>query len=58
MDVNYDTRMDSNVRFRAWLPVNLGLEVNEMTTLWAEFNLQVSQLSWSLLSLGANFNFR
>ena len=58
LDVNYDPRMDSNVRFRAWLPVNVSLEVSDMATLWAEFNLQVSQWSWSHLSLGANINFR
>lgn len=57
-DVNYDPTMESNVRFRAWLPVNVGFMLSRDTYLYAEYNLQVSQWSWGIASIGANFIFR
>jgi len=58
LDVNYDPVMDNKIRTRVWLPVNVGFEVSKTSTLFAEFNLQVSQLSWSIVALGANIVFR
>lgn len=58
LDVNYDTEMESNVRARVWLPVNVGFNINEMMFLYAEYDLQVSQWSWGIVSLGVNFIFR
>jgi hypothetical protein len=58
LDVNYDPDMPSNVRARVWLPVNVGFNINELTFLFVEYNLQVSELSWGILALGANFIFR
>jgi hypothetical protein len=57
-DINYDPDMDGSVRFRAWLPVNLGYSLNKYTFLYAEYDLQISQWSWGILALGANFIFR
>jgi len=58
MDVNYDPDMSGNVRFRAWLPVNIGFNINKMTFLYAEYDLPVSQWSWGIAAIGANFIFR
>lgn len=58
IDVNYDPDMDNNIRPRVWLPVNIGFNVSDYTFLYAEFDLQVSQWSWSILAVGANFVFR
>ncbi len=57
-DINYDPDMDSSVRFRAWLPVNIGFNINKYTFLYAEYNIQVSQWSWGIAAIGANFIFR
>lgn len=57
-DINYDPDMDSSVRFRAWLPVNIGFNVSKYTYLYAEFCLPISQWSWPIASVGANFIFR
>ena len=58
LDVNYDPAMPNKVRTRVWLPVNIGFNVSEYTFLYAEFDLPVSQWSWSIVALGANFIFR
>jgi len=57
-DVNYDPDMSGNVRFRAWLPVNIGFNINKYTFLYAEYDLQVSQWSWGIAAIGANFIFK
>lgn len=57
-DINYDPTMDSSVRFRAWLPVNIGFSVGRDTFIYAEYALQISQWSWGIASVGANFIFR
>jgi len=58
LDLDYDTDMDSNIRTRFWFPINIGFNVNDLTFLYAEVNVQVSQLSWSIVAVGANFIFR
>ena len=57
-DINYDPGLDGSVRFRAWLPVNIGYSINKYTFLYAEYDLQVSQWSWGIVAIGANFIFR
>jgi len=57
-DVNYDPEMDGNVRFRGWMPVNVGYNVSRYTYLYAEYDLQISQWSWGIASIGANFIFK
>jgi hypothetical protein len=58
MDVNYDPEMSSNMRARVWLPLNVGFDINELTFLYVEYDLQISQFSWGILAIGANFIFR
>ena len=58
MDINYDPDMPNNIRARAWLPVNAGFNLNDVTFLFAEFDLPVSQWSWGIVSVGANFILR
>jgi len=58
MDLNYDPDMENNLRTRFWLPVNVGFNLNDQIFLFAEYDLQVSQWSWGILSVGVNFIFR
>jgi hypothetical protein len=58
LDVNYDPDMDSNIRSRFWVPVNLGWHISDYTVLFAEYNLQVSELSWGILALGGKVIIR
>ena len=58
LDVEYITEHEGDVRTRFWLPVNVGYNVNDVTFLYAEFDLQVSELSWGIVALGANFIIR
>jgi len=57
-DINYDPDMDGNVRFRAWLPVNIGFTINRNTFLYAEYDLPISQWSWGIAAIGVNFIIR
>ena len=57
-DINYDPDLDGNVRFRGWLPVNIGFSISRDTYLYAEYNLPISQWSWGIASIGANFIFK
>lgn len=57
-DVNYDPDLDGNVRVRGWLPVNIGFNISRYTYLYAEYNLQISQWSWGIAAIGANFIFK
>jgi len=54
MDLSFATEI--NPRF--WLPVNIGLNINDLTFLYTEFNLPVSERAWSIVALGASFIFR
>jgi hypothetical protein len=38
--------------------VNVGFNLNDLTFLFAEYDLQVSQWSWGILSVGVNFILR
>lgn len=58
LDVDYLSQYDTSIRTRFWLPVNVGYNVNDMAFLYAEFDLQVSELSWGIVAVGANFIFR
>jgi hypothetical protein len=58
LDVDYASEMPNSVRTRVWLPVNIGFNVSRYTFLYAEFDLRVSQWSWGILAVGANFIFR
>jgi len=58
VDVNYDPEMPNKIRPRVWLPVNIGYNISRYTYLYAEFDLRVSQWSWGILAVGANFIFR
>jgi len=54
MDLSFATEM--NPRF--WIPLNVGLNINEMMFVYAEYNLPVSERSWDIVALGINFVFR
>jgi hypothetical protein len=43
---------------RFWLPVNAGVNLNEMIYLFLEYSLPVSERSWDIFALGAHFVFR
>lgn len=58
LDIEYDETMESKVRSRVWLPVNVAFNFDDRIYLFAEYNLQVSEYSWGILSLGVNFIFR
>ncbi len=54
MDLSFAT--DINPRF--WLPVNVGLNLNEQIFVYAEYNLRVSERAWDIVALGVNFVIR
>ena len=62
MDVDYFSDYyetgESKVGTRFWLPLNVGFNINEVVFLYAEYDLQVSQWSWGIAAIGANFIFR
>lgn len=52
MDMDLSFAQDVNPRF--WIPLNVGYNLNEMTFLYAEYKLPVSDLSWGIVAVGAN----
>lgn len=54
MDLSFATVV--NPRF--WVPVNVGLNVNEKMFVYVEYNLPVSERSWDIVALGVNFVIR
>jgi len=58
VDIDYTHDLDSKVRARVWLPVNVGLNVTDYTFIYGEFGLRMSEWSWGMFSLGANFIIR
>lgn len=56
--LDMDISFASVVRPRFWVPLNAGFNVTEMIFLFVEYNLPVSQYSWDIFALGANFIFR
>jgi hypothetical protein len=58
LDMDIYSDPDNKILARAWLPVNAGFNLNDVTFLFAEFDLPVSQWSWGIVSVGANFILR
>ena len=62
--VNFSVGLDMDVSFAAeinprfWIPVNVGLNLNEMMFVYAEYNLPVSERAWDIVALGINFILR
>lgn len=56
LDMDLSFAEDVNTRF--WIPLNVGYMLNEMMFLYAEYNLPVSDLSWSIVALGINVILR
>jgi hypothetical protein len=56
LDMDLSFAEEVNPRF--WIPLNIGYNLNEMTFLYFEYNLPVSDLSWGIVALGANVILR
>lgn len=56
--LDFDLSFASVVNPRFWIPLNVGYQINEMIFLFAEYNLPVSDRSWDIFAIGANFIFR
>ncbi len=56
--LDMDFSFASVVRPRFWVPLNAGFNVTEMIFFFVEYDLPVSQLSWDIFAVGANFIFR
>jgi hypothetical protein len=63
-EVSLSTGLDFDISFtdvpnpRLWIPLNVGYNINEWLFLFAEYNLPISDRSWDIFALGANFIFR
>ncbi|MEZ5071914.1 MAG: hypothetical protein R2751_13380 [Bacteroidales bacterium] len=61
---NFSVGLDLDLDFadellrRVWIPLNVGLNANEMLYVYAEYNLPVSEMSWSIVALGINVILR
>jgi hypothetical protein len=56
LDLDLSFAQDVNPRF--WIPLNVGYNLNEMTFLFAEYKLPISDLSWGIVALGVNMVLR
>ncbi len=56
LDIDVSFAAEMNPRF--WVPLNMGLNVNEMMFIYFEYNLPVSERAWDIVALGINFIIR
>ena len=56
--LDLDLSFASEINPRVWLPVNAGLNVNEMMFIYLEYNLRVSERAWDIVALGINYIIR
>lgn len=56
LDIDLSFATEVNPRF--WVPLNVGLNVNEKMFVYAEYNLPFSERAWDIVALGINFIFR
>jgi len=63
-EVSLSTGLDFDISFaeqvnpRLWIPLNVGYNINEWLFLFAEYSLPISERSWDIFALGANFILR
>lgn len=56
LDIDLSFAAEMNPRF--WIPLNVGYNINELVFLFAEYNLPISDRSWDIFAIGANFILR
>lgn len=56
--LDFDLSFASVVNPRFWVPLNVGYQISEMIFLFAEYNLPISDRSWDIFAIGANFILR
>jgi hypothetical protein len=56
--LDFDLNFGTDVFTRLWIPLNVGYQITEMIFLFGEYSLPISDRSWDIFSLGANFIFR
>jgi hypothetical protein len=56
--LDIDISFASEVNPRFWIPLNVGYNIHEMIFLFAEYSLPISDRSWDIFAIGANFILR
>lgn len=56
LDFDLSFAAEANPRF--WVPLNIGLNIDEMFFLFAEYDLPVSERAWGIVAIGANVVLR
>ncbi len=56
--LDFDLSFASELNPRFWVPLNAGLNVNEMMFVYLEYNLPVSERAWDIVALGINLIIR
>jgi hypothetical protein len=56
--LDLDLMMADNLIFRAWIPLNAGINLGNIIYLFFEYDLPANEKAWDIISLGANFIIR
>jgi len=56
--LDLDLMMADDLTFRAWIPLNAGVNLGNIVFLFFEYDLPANEQAWDVISLGANFIFR
>lgn len=56
--LDFDLMMADNLTFRAWIPLNAGVNLGNIVFLYFEYDLPANEKAWDIVSLGANFIIR
>jgi hypothetical protein len=56
--LDFDLIMGDDLSFKAWVPLNAGVNLGNIVFLYFEYDLPANEKAWDIISLGANFIIR
>lgn len=56
--LDFELGLMENLLFRAWIPLNAGIQLGEYVYLYLEYNLPANGKTWDILAIGANYIIR
>ncbi|MFC2129285.1 hypothetical protein ACFLQX_00740 [Bacteroidota bacterium] len=56
--LDFDLILSEQLGFRAWIPLNAGVNLGDLFYIFFEYDLPANDKAWDIISLGVNYIFR